>query len=198
MARSKRRHRSAYTNILPVLLLGAVVALGVFVQLSAPSAERIYTYLVFGTVTIILASLGLFFAVFYTWRLRQRKIKALQMIDIDGMSGREFEEYLASLLKSRGFINVSLTQVSGDFGADLIATKNGVKYAVQAKRYVGQVGVDALYQCFGGQKYYGCDESMVITNSTFTEAAQELARKSNAILVDGEKLAQWIVEFQQQ
>jgi restriction endonuclease Mrr len=37
---------------------------------------------------------------------------------------------------------------------------------------------------------------MVITNSHFTPAAKELSKKSGSVLIDGEMLATWVLEFQ--
>ena len=37
-------------------------------------------------------------------------------------------------------------------------------------------------------KYYHCDKGMVVTTSTFTSSAIELAKANNIELIDGEKL----------
>ncbi len=121
---------------------------------------------------------------------------ALRKVDIDQMSGAEFEEYLAFLFRRRGFTNVTTTRLYGDFGADLVAKKDNIKYAIQAKRWRGLVGVDAVYQVLGGKDYYGCQGTIVVTNSKFTYQAEQLAQKSNTTLVNGDTLAQWIIDSQ--
>ena len=49
---------------------------------------------------------------------------------VDAMDGHEFEYFCAELLKENGFVNVEVTQASGDFGVDVLAEKDGVTYAV--------------------------------------------------------------------
>ena len=55
--------------------------------------------------------------------------------DIDNMDGHSFEYWCADLLRDNGFENVSVTQGSGDQGVDVLAEKDGVKYAIQCKCY---------------------------------------------------------------
>ena len=65
----------------------------------------------------------------------------------DYMTGPDFEVYCADLLRKNGFIDVSVTSTSGDFGADIIATQNKIKYAIQCKCYSSDIGV--IYECLG-------------------------------------------------
>ena len=53
----------------------------------------------------------------------------------NGMTGIEFENYCKKLLIANGFENVKVTQASNDYGTDLTATKNQIKYAIQCKKY---------------------------------------------------------------
>ena len=52
---------------------------------------------------------------------------------------------------------MELTATTGDYGADLILTKDRQRIAVQAKRYRGGVGVQALREGLSGQAYYRCE-----------------------------------------
>ena len=52
---------------------------------------------------------------------------------IDGMEGHDFEYFCADLLRLNGFIEVNVTKGSGDQGVDILAVKDGIKYAVQCK-----------------------------------------------------------------
>ena len=103
------------------------------------------------------------------------------------MTGHDYEYVVADYLRSRGYHGVKVTKGSGDFGVDVIATKNGVKYAVQCKLYSSPVGVSAVQEVVAGKAYYRCKGAMVVTNSTFTAAAQKLADMNNVILLDGVK-----------
>lgn len=101
------------------------------------------------------------------------------------MTGLEYEKIVAKYLRQHGYHNVSVTKGSGDFGIDVIAHKGSHKYAVQCKYYTSTVSLDAVQEAVAGMAYYNCDRAMVVTNSTFTNAAKELARYNNVILLEG-------------
>lgn len=107
---------------------------------------------------------------------------------VDAMDGHEFEYFCAELLKGNGFVNVEVTQASGDFGVDVLAEKDGVTYAVQCKCYSDKVGNHAVQEATSGTQYYHRMVAVVLTNSTFTPAAIETAQKTNVLLWDREKL----------
>ncbi len=104
------------------------------------------------------------------------------------MSGLKFEDQAALWLKMDGFNKVIKTEYY-DMGVDLIAHKDGVRYAVQVKRYTNPVGVAAVRAVVSGMVMYGCTQCMVMTNSTFTTGAQRLAMANNCRLIDGGQLA---------
>jgi restriction system protein len=60
---------------------------------------------------------------------REAMYRATGLDQIDVMTGVEFENYVAAVLRGVGY-NVTLTKATGDFGVDLIATKDGVRTAV--------------------------------------------------------------------
>lgn len=93
------------------------------------------------------------------------------------MNGYQYEEKCAELLRGRGFINVDVTPGSGDQGVDIIAEKDGIKWAVQCKYYEGTVGNKAVQEVFAGACFYDCDKALIITNSKLTNPAQILADK---------------------
>lgn len=104
---------------------------------------------------------------------------------IDAMSdGHDFEYYTAELLKKLGYEKVEVTQGSGDFGVDVLAEKNKVKFAIQCKRYSQNVGIAAVQEIYSGIPYYHCHVGVVITNQYFTNAAKEHADKVGVILWD--------------
>lgn len=100
------------------------------------------------------------------------------------MDGLEFQEYVADMLKRQGYPDVMLAE-RYDYGVDIIATKDGVRWGVQAKRYSGLVGADAVRQVVAGLCMYDCERAMVVTNSTFSRVACKLAASNNCMLVDG-------------
>lgn len=104
--------------------------------------------------------------------------------DLDDMDGHDFEYYCADLLRQRGFIDVSVTKGSGDYGIDILAEKDGVTYAIQCKAYASPVGVKAIQEAFAGKEYYDRMVGAVLTNQYFTNPALEAARKLKILLWD--------------
>ena len=105
-------------------------------------------------------------------------------IDIDSMDGISFEFFIADLMRHNGFRNVKQTKASGDYGVDVLGEKNGLRYAVQCKRYTGKLGIKPVQEVFAGAEMYGADVCVVATNSTFTQAAETLAQKIGVELWD--------------
>lgn len=113
----------------------------------------------------------------------------------DEMNGFDFEEYTAELLKANGFEDVEVTNFSGDFGVDIIAFKDDIKYAIQCKKYSSPVGIKAVQEVIGSKSMNDCHVAVVLTNNTFTKSAKELAKKNNVLLWDGEKLQELIENY---
>lgn len=109
---------------------------------------------------------------------------------IDSMDGHQFEYFCADLLRKNGFEQVEVTQASGDYGIDVLAEKDGVSYAIQCKCYSGNVGNHAVQEAHSGASYYNRMVAVVMTNSYFTEAAKETARRTQVLLWDRDKLMQ--------
>ncbi|MCH7626954.1 MAG: restriction endonuclease [Chloroflexi bacterium] len=125
-------------------------------------------------------------------------IRALQIDDIDRMAGIDFEHYVQKLLIYRGY-QTEVTPATGDVGADIIARANGIKYAIQAKRYSidNRVGVHAVTEAIAALPYYDAEEAIVITSGYFTNAANRYAEKVGCRLVDRDELSIWVKQFQE-
>lgn len=102
--------------------------------------------------------------------------------EIKNMSGKNFELFLYKLFKSIGY-NVTLTPSSNDQGADLILRKEEQIIAVQAKRYSKPVGNRAVQEIVAAIPYYGATEGWVITTSSYTNSAINLANANNIRLI---------------
>lgn len=100
-------------------------------------------------------------------------------------SGIDYERFCAEELRKYGFKNIHLTKASGDFGVDIVCEKRGEKWAVQCKYYSSNVGVGAVQQAVAGKAMYQCDRAMVMTNSSFTSQAKELANQNGVELWEG-------------
>ena len=122
-----------------------------------------------------------------------RTLDSIPELDkIDEMDGRSFELFTGDLLFRNGFENIKVTQASYDFGVDVIAEKDDVKYAIQCKRYNGSIGVSAVQEVIASKSLHDCHVACVLTNSSFTPAAVELAKKNLVILWDRKKLQKFI------
>lgn len=119
--------------------------------------------------------------------IKRHRLAGASMKKIDNMTGEEFEQYLGILYRRKGY-KVEFTPGTMDFGADLILTKGRTKTIVQAKRYRNSVGEAAVQQAIAAMGYYKADQCMVITNSDYTPAARELAKKTEVVLIDRNKL----------
>lgn len=107
--------------------------------------------------------------------------------------GHEFEHFCSKLLEKNGFHNVMVTPPSNDYGVDIVAENDyGVKYGFQCKLYSSPLGNSPVQEISTGMKYYNCHVGVVITNSTFTKNAKELASSANIILWDKDKLNELI------
>lgn len=119
------------------------------------------------------------------------------LISIDRMSthGLDFEEFTVQLLLDNGFENVKKTQGSGDYGIDVLASKEGITYAIQCKCYSDKVGNKAVQEAFSGKNFYNCMVAVVLTNNYFTNAAIETAKANNVLLWDREKLIDFLKAY---
>ena len=109
----------------------------------------------------------------------------------DVRSGGEFEEYLTTLFQALGY-HAENTKISGDQGVDVLVSKNGKRYGIQAKYYSQPVGNFAVQEILAGREYFKLSKGIVVTNATYTASAKDLAEKTQIRLIDGDELQQII------
>ncbi|RJR28927.1 restriction endonuclease [Candidatus Microgenomates bacterium] len=193
--RFKGRGHTPSTPQILVGLLGTVVFLGVVstgVTRYLPTTQDIFLFMFIAGVAIFIA-IGTGIAL--VERKKALNARAMKLSNIDRMSGIEFENYVAGLLKFQGF-KIWLTPASGDFGVDLIASKEGETYAVQVKRFkTKKVNRSAVSDAVAGIVHYKATKSMVVTNSYFTKDAKTMAKTTHTKLVDRDTLGEWIKEY---
>lgn len=112
--------------------------------------------------------------------------------ELDNMDGMDFEELACEILLANGFEIAENTPASGDYGVDILARKEGISYAIQCKRYLEPVGLDAVQQVYAGRAYYECHVAVVLTNQRFTANAQHLADKLGVVLWDRDTLRNFL------
>lgn len=126
----------------------------------------------------------------------ENKIEIIQPTDLDSkstvkldeMTGEDFELICAYLLENNGYENINLTRTTGDYGIDILADKEGIRYAIQCKYYSQPVGNKAVQEAYSGKTYYNCHVAVVLTNNVFTENAKVLAQNNGVLLWDRNKL----------
>lgn len=141
-----------------------------YVLLFISLAPIIFLYLVCKGIIIILKNVN--------------KENVYDLKYIDQSDGYTFENICANILKANKYTYVNVTKGSGDFGIDVIAEKDSIKYAIQCKHYANNVGIAAVQQAFSGCQYYNCDIPVVLTNNYFTPQAIEMANSTNVELWD--------------
>lgn len=108
-------------------------------------------------------------------------------------SGEDYEKYLCSQINELSCASCTQTKASGDQGVDLVVTLNGGrKLAVQCKLYSQPVGNEAVQEVYAGKSFYNCDMAIVVTNSSFTKAAFELAEPLDVELLHHNELMSFI------
>lgn len=113
----------------------------------------------------------------------------LELFSIDTMEGHVFEHWCAALLKKIGYTDVQVTRGSGDQGVDVLAQKDGIKYAVQCKCYSSDLGNTPVQEVNAGKTIYHCHVGAVMTNRHFTKGAKEAADATGVLLWDRD----WII-----
>jgi restriction system protein len=93
----------------------------------------------------------------------------------------EFEKYCSYLLEDRLWL-VQLTKTSGDMGADIIATKDGVRLVIQCKRHQENVGVRAIQEAYTALQHYQGTKAAVVCVKGYTRQAKQLAASTNVHL----------------
>lgn len=123
-----------------------------------------------------------------------QKICSVELADVDNMTGHDFEQYVGKLMARLGY-RTEVTKGSGDNGVDIIAERDGIRWAVQCKRQQSNVARDAVSDAVAAtlSTLFNCSRAMVVTNGYFSRAAEQYGKSTNCMLVDRNILASWIV-----
>ena len=98
---------------------------------------------------------------------------------------RRFEFLAGEYLKKEGF-EIEVTQGVADWGVDVFAEKDGVKYAVQAKMYGDcktKINRRMMMELYGVMRYFDCQGAMMIYNGQIMPDAVKVAEKLDIQLV---------------
>jgi restriction system protein len=148
--------------------------------------------LVIALASIIVLPLGYF-------KLRKHReeeisLRAVELVDIQNMDNERLKQFLRKLLQHQGF-RVESCNSHDDSTMDIVARKDGTKYAVQVKREISDISKEAIVNVIAEKNRHNCGAAIVITNSYFTNGAIQSARSEGCELVDRDALAKWISNF---
>lgn len=125
---------------------------------------------------------------------RRHGSMSLTLEMVDAMDPYNFELLLGMIYESQGY-RVIETPKSGDQGADVLLERAGERTVVQAKLYSDSVGNKAVQEAIAARSHFRCHAAKVVTNSSFTPSARQLAESSDVELVGRDQLTKMIDEF---
>lgn len=112
-----------------------------------------------------------------------------------------FERLVVDLMKAMGYGEGYVTQLSGDHGIDGVINEDRLGFDliyIQAKRWdknqsIGSPLIQGFVGAIEGVSKSG--KGVFVTTAKFTKGAQEYAKKQHIVLIDGEKLANLMIEY---
>lgn len=93
-----------------------------------------------------------------------------------------FEKKIAKKFQECGW-KTHTTKQTNDQGADVIAVKDGFKLVLQCKLYSTPVGNKAVQEAISAKIFYEADCAAVVTNSSFTTSAKQLAQSAKVVML---------------
>uniref|UniRef100_UPI000348C6B3 restriction endonuclease n=1 Tax=Nocardiopsis alkaliphila TaxID=225762 RepID=UPI000348C6B3 len=157
-------------------------------------ADRPGVWMAVGAVTVlVLLAMG-----WWAWsRLRSARerwiVSRTGIAGIDTMTGRQFEEHVARLLRAHGYTRVTTVGGAFDGGVDLRAqTPDGRPIAVQCKRWRRPVPPNEVRAFLGALAggHLGYLGMFVASNGFTREAVREAG--DGMVLVDRHELGLWM------
>ncbi|MFI7005803.1 restriction endonuclease [Streptomyces sp. NPDC050145] len=117
------------------------------------------------------------------------------MAAMDAMTGRQFEEHVASLLRRDGCVDVVVKGGRGDRGVDITArTSDGRRVAVQCKRFAPYLSITSpeIQKFIGASKVlHSCDIALFVATCPFTPDALTIAGEGGVAVVHRGMLDEW-------
>ena len=118
----------------------------------------------------------------FEYQKKEHETDSFVTIDVDSLDPIQFEHYCSELLGKSGWIS-RVTQANGDQGIDVIANFGNIKAVFQCKKYSQPVGNSAVQEVIAGKVFEQANVAAVVTNSTFTPSARQLAASADVHLL---------------
>lgn len=101
----------------------------------------------------------------------------------------DYEKEVGIILSSMGW-KVKVTPGSGDQGVDVAAELDNTRLVIQCKLYSQPVSNKAIQEVHAGKSFMRYTHAAVVTNSTFTKSARQLAHSLDVILIEQNNILQ--------
>ena len=126
MSSKKRKSEpGCIATILGYLIFACIIAL-IIDLIRTHISEQAKHNLMIAAIVIAVVIVSSMICTIYRKFHRKYTLKQL-----DKMDGHQFEYACADILKANGYKHVKVTRGSGDFGVDIIAEKDKVRYVIQ-------------------------------------------------------------------
>lgn len=144
-------------------------------------------HLWFGFVTGLLLPITLWIAYEGFWLPKRSRLDYFL-----ALTPSEFEHAVADLLTPLGFTDIQVVGGANDLGVDVLGRdRDGHRVAIQCKRYQpdNDISSSAVQTFIGGMVVHEAKRGIIITTSSFSGLARELAARQDIRLIDGVELS---------
>jgi restriction system protein len=191
MARSRKKNNELFISVIVLiglLLFGKILS---------------HKNLVYGIfhVFIIAIAIMLVFSVLILLYRQHQKARMRDMLLAAGadnpmqLTPEKYEKFCSALLENNGW-RTTTTIRTGDYGADIVATKMDQKIVVQCKQWSKSVGIKAVQEAHAALSYYKANKALVVSTSGYTAAAKNLSRSTGVMLLSHEDLTRDFEKWQ--
>jgi HJR/Mrr/RecB family endonuclease len=130
-----------------------------------------------------------------TDNIKQQPQQKETIYTLESLSNKEFETFIKWLLQELDY-NVQPEKISAFLGVDYIATKNGSKTAILARKYPSSCILSdaAVLMAQQAKHNYQCEHAIVLATTLFSDQAKLYAERCVIELWDVQKLDEKILE----
>lgn len=114
--------------------------------------------------------------------------EAFELPPLALLTASQFEEVCVKYLEYKDFNNIIVLPKSEDERVTIVAEKEEVKYAIRCIKSDTKVKEDVVRGIESGRKHYRCHVGLVLTNSTFSKSAIDMAEEKLILLWDKDRL----------
>ena len=113
------------------------------------------------------------------------------------LTPREFEEAIADLIVPLGYTEIRVVGGAADLGVDVLCRdRQGRRVAIQCKRYQpdNDISSSAVQTFMGGMVAHEAERGIIVTTSSFSAPARDLAKSQGIRLIDGAELSRMLAK----